>query len=88
MIFTPSDDLVHPPVEISPQDHSMMVEIKEEAVDTEDEVVWGSDPEFESASESELEDQNKTDNEDDRGESKSDALPRSKYNAHMSVNSL
>lgn len=67
---------------ISSQEALMNVGIKEEDEDTENEVIEGSDPEFEDASESELDELwNDTDKEDDRGESKSEALPTSKYNA-------
>ena len=66
---------------ISSQEALMNVGIKEEDEDTENDVIEGSDPEFENASESELDEWNDTDKEDDRGESKSEALPTSKYNA-------
>jgi hypothetical protein len=66
---------------ISSQEALMNVGIKEEDEDTENEVIEGSDPEFEDASEFELDERNDTNKEDDRGESKSEALPTSKYNA-------
>ena len=66
---------------ISSQEALMNVGIKEEDEDIENDVIEGSDPEFEDASESELDEWNETDKEDDRGESKSEALPTSKYNA-------
>ena len=66
---------------ISSQEALMNIGIKEEDEDTENDVIEGSDPEFEDASESELDEWNETDKEDDRGESKSEALPTSKYNA-------